>query len=143
MSHIATIKTELRDLDALKSACIELGAQFVEGQTQYKWFGAHMGDYPVPEGIRQDQLGKCTHVIRVPGVEYEVGVVQKSTGHWTLAYDFWGPGQGLLKKFGPDCQRLVQLYGIHKAIREATRHGHQVHRRQQQDGSIKLSISAL
>jgi hypothetical protein len=30
MSHIATIQTEIRDLDALKSACAELGAQFIE-----------------------------------------------------------------------------------------------------------------
>ena len=143
MSHVATIKTELRDLDALKSACAELGVQFVEGQTTYQWYGAHVGDYPLPPGISREQLGRCSHVIRLPGVQYEVGVVQKANGHWTLAYDFWGPGQGLLQKFGPDCQKLVQLYGVHKTIREATRRGYQVQRRQQQDGAIKLSISTL
>jgi hypothetical protein len=44
MSHITTIKTEIRDLDTLKSACTECGAVFVEGQTTYQWFGESVGD---------------------------------------------------------------------------------------------------
>jgi hypothetical protein len=140
MSHITTIQTEIRDLDALKEACAELGVQFIEGQTTYQWYGAHMGDYPLPPDINREQLGRCAHIIQVPGVQYEVGVVQKANGHWTLAYDFWGPGQGLLKKFGENCGKLVQLYGVHKAMREAKRHGYQVQRRQHQDGSIQITI---
>jgi hypothetical protein len=140
MSHITTIKTEIRDLDALKSACAECGAVFVEGQTSYNWFGSSVGDYPLPEGITTDQLGKCSHAINVPGVEYEIGVVKKPNGHYTLAYDFWGPGQGLLQKFGESCRHLVQLYAVHKTIREARKKGYTAQRQQLKDGSIKLVL---
>jgi hypothetical protein len=142
MSHITTIKTEIRDLDALKCACTECGAVFVEGQTRYRWFGESVGDYPLPEGITKEQLGKCSHVIRVPGVEYEIGVVQKPNGHWTLAYDFWGPGQGLLQKFGEGCQHLMQLYAVHKTIHEAQKKGYTAQRQQLKDGSVKLVLLA-
>ena len=101
-----------------------------------------MGDYPLPEGITKEQLGKCSHAIRAPGVEYEIGVVQKPNGHWTLAYDFWGPGQGLLQKFGEGCQRLLQLYAVHKTICEARRKGYTAQRQQLKDGSVKLVLIA-
>jgi hypothetical protein len=142
MSHITTIKTEIRDLDALRSACTECGAVFVEGQTTYQWFGESVGDYPLPEGITKEKLGHCSHAIRVPGVEYEIGVVQKPNGHWTLAYDFWGPGQGLLQKFGEGCQRLLQLYAVHKTIHEARKKGYTAQRQQLKDGSVKLVLLA-
>ena len=123
MSHITTIKTEIRDLDALKGACAECGVAFIEGQTTYQWFGESVGDYPLPEGVTKEQLGKCSHAIRVPGVAYEIGVVQKPNGHWTLAYDFWGPGEGLLQKFGDGCRHLLLLYAVHKTVREDRKKG--------------------
>lgn len=46
MSRITTTKTEIRDPDALKSACTECGAVFVRGQTTCQWFGESVGNYP-------------------------------------------------------------------------------------------------
>jgi hypothetical protein len=38
---------------------------------------------------------------------------------------------------------LLQLYGVHKAMREARRKGYIVQRKSQQDGSIKLVIGGV
>lgn len=140
MSHVTTIKTEISDLEALKSACKELNVEFVEYKNTYCWYGTHIGDYPIPEGLTKELLGKCDHVIKVPGVKYEVGIVRQPNGKFTLAYDFWGPGQGLLKKFGDNCGKLMQLYAVHKATKEARKRGHSVKRKNQANGTIKLTI---
>lgn len=147
MSHITTIAIEISDLDALKASVKELGAEFIEGKTTYEWYGRSVGDYPLPKGMTKEQLGKCSHVIKVPGVRYEIGVVRLPNGKYTLAYDFYGyddsshDGHKLLQKFGPNCQRLVQMYGVQKATREAQKKGHRVTRQITSDGSIRLSIS--
>lgn len=136
MSHLTSINIEIKNLAALKEAVKELGFQFVEGKTSYKWYGAHVGDYPVPEGMTKDQLGKCQHVVKVPGVEYEIGVVKKPNGNWTLAYDFWGPGRELQKAV----PKLTQMYGVHAATIEAKRKGYTVQRALNPNGSIRLTI---
>lgn len=146
MSHVTTIALEISDLDALKAAVRELGAEFIEGKKTYEWYGSSVGDYPLPKGMTVEQLGKCDHVIKVPGVRYEIGVVRLPNGKYTLAYDFYGSGgvhdgQMLLQKFGNNCQRLVQMYGVQKATREAQKKGHRVTRQITSDGSIRLSIT--
>jgi hypothetical protein len=142
MSHVATVNVEVKDLAALKAAVKELGAEFVENVRTYKWYGRSVGDYPLPKGMKASDLGKCDHVIRVPGVQYEVGIVKRGNGY-VLAYDFWGPGQGLLKAFGKDCTRLVQMYGVHKATQEARRKGLSVQRVAKKDGTVQLRIGGI
>jgi len=148
ISHIATIEIQIDSLDALKAACKELGVEFIEGKTTYKWFGGVLGDYPLPKGMTKDTLGKCAHVIRVPGVSYEVGVVRLPDGKYTLAYDFWGirgnaehDGHKLKEKFGDQLGVLVQRYAVQRATREAQLKGCRVMRRVQPNGSIRLEIS--
>jgi hypothetical protein len=45
------------------------------------------------------------------------------------------------KEVGQNYGKLLQLYGVHKSIREAKRKGHLVQRRQQENGAIKLVIA--
>jgi len=117
MSHVATIAIEIRSLDALKAAVKELGCEWREGQTTYKWYGRSVGDYPMPKGMTAEMLGKCSHVIKVPGVNYEVGVVKLPNGSYTLAYDFYGydgsehDGHKLLAKFGKNLTGVIEKWG--------------------------------
>ena len=141
MSHVTTISIEIKDLKALKSAAEELGAQWIENKTTYEWWGHSVGDYPIPAGMTKEDLGKCDHVIRVPGVEYEIGVVKKADGKYTLAYDFYGKGQGLLQKFGQGCSKLSQMYAVHAATRAAKAKGLLVQRKSLDNGGIKLLVS--
>ena len=80
MSHMTTIAIQVKDLAALKAAVIELGALWMEGQRTHKWYGQSVGDYPLPKGVTVDMLGKCDHAIKVPGVNYEIGVVKLADG---------------------------------------------------------------
>lgn len=118
MSHIEKVDVVITDLNALKAACTRLGAEFLENKKEYNWFGRSVGDYALPQGFTADDLGKCDHAIKVPGVTYEVGVVPLKTGKgYTLLYDFWGTngrhdGQKLKQKFGAGLTKLVDAYSI-------------------------------
>jgi len=39
--------------------------EFAEGEGSYRWYGEHVGDYPLPEGFEEHDLGRCDHVIRL------------------------------------------------------------------------------
>lgn len=151
MSHVTTIKTEIGDLEALRAAVEEMGAEWRHGQTTYEWFGEHLAYYPQPAGITKEQLGQCDHAIHLPDVNYEIGVVNLGYGRFTLAYDFFGSGAGgskhdgqkLLEKFGENCGRLVQRYGVVKAEREARRRRLRTRRVHNPNGSIKLQITGV
>lgn len=140
MSHVTSIDIIITDLHALRSAITELGAQWVEGKRTYEWFGRSVGDYPVPAGMAVDELGKCDHVIRLPGCKYEIGVVRKGSGY-TLAYDFWGPGSKLNQHFGDELARIKQLYAVEKAAMAARAKGYMVTRRGAANGAIKLVVT--
>lgn len=139
MSHISTIKVEVRDLEALKAACTRLGFLFMEGQKSYVWFGEWLGDTKLPEGVRVEDLGKCTHAISVPGASYEVGVLHQQGDRYALLYDFWKSG-GLATPLGPNAERLVQAYAVSAARAQAQRQGYSCWEENEEDGSVKLHI---
>lgn len=136
--HVSSIKLQVKSLDALKLACQRLGLEFREGQTTYAWFGRSVGDYPLPEGFTQEDLGHCDHAIHVPGASYEVGVVFKN-GAYRLIWDSWSSG-GLEQALGKDCNKLKQSYGISAAVLEAQRQGYSIWETQGEDGAIRLQL---
>lgn len=144
MSHIVALTAKITDLDALAAACVTLGATLVRGVTSYTWYGRSVGDYPLPAGYTTADLGKCTHVIRLPGVKYEVGVVAKANGQFDLLYDFYGSagsrhdGGRLKEEFGDGLARLIQHYNVERTARLCTQHGKQVSRITQPNGTISL-----
>jgi hypothetical protein len=143
MSHVATIDIEIKDLPALEQACKRLGLELVRDQKSYRWYGSHVGDYPVPEGFTVEDLGKCDHAIRVPGNEeaYEIGVVRRRDGKagYTLLYDFYAGGRGMTKFVGDaQCSKLKQMYATTIATRTAQRQGFRVQEHVGADGRIQL-----
>jgi len=131
MSHIVTIKTELRDLAAIKAACKRMGWQLVEGQHTFSWWGHYVGDYRAFEerlrnlGIKPENYGKCDHAIRVPGAKYEIGLVQTGNQFIPLwdAYDTGGL-QRITEANGMG--GFLQAYAVEKAKLEARRKGYTV-----------------
>ncbi len=113
MSHVTTIDSdEEYDLVSVKQMCRNEDWNFMKNVTNYKWYGVHVGDYPLPEGFTVEEMGKCNHAIHVPGATYEIGVVMKN-GKWKLIYDFYGAGN-LNKKLGKNAGLLKQAYNIAK-----------------------------
>ncbi|MGA2228958.1 MAG: DUF1257 domain-containing protein [Syntrophobacteraceae bacterium] len=137
MSHIAKIELEINDTDTLKLACERLGLEFIENQTTYSWYGTWLGDTPLPEGITASDLGKCNHAIRVPGAQYEIGIVKKDR-KYILLWDFWHQG-GLEQKLGKNAGRLKQAYTIERVRKEGRLKGHRICE-QKTDKGIRLVL---
>jgi len=124
VSHVTIIDLQIKSMEALKAACNRLGLKFMEGQQTYKWWGCWVGDYPMPEGFSVADLGKCTHAIKVPGANYEIGIVERN-GKITILWDFWQSG-GLEKVLGKGAGLFKQAYTIEATKIEARRKGYSV-----------------
>jgi hypothetical protein len=139
------MEIEVTDLDSLKEACEEIGLEFREGQETYKWFGASVGDTPIPEGVDESQLGHCAHALRVRGKPgaYEIGVVPNATRTgYHLLWDFWAGGYGLRDAIGDEGSKLLQKYTEKKVLKETRKAGFRLANTERNfaDGSIKLTL---
>ncbi len=117
MSHVVTVKTEVRDPVAISAACRRLGL-------------------PEPTyGMANLFEGEATGLlVRLPGWLYPVAC-DTATGE--LKFDnyngSWGPQEHL--------DRFMQSYAVEKATIEARKKGHSVIEQSLADGSVKLTIS--
>lgn len=150
MSHVASVNIVIKDLAALKAACHELGLTFVENQKTHAWWGRWANDYAakdaayIQSGIKPENYGHCEHAIKVPGSTYEIGVYKNPKGAgFVLAYDFYGPGQGIRKKLGQGLEKLKQCYAVNIASMTAKAKGWIVNRTTLANGTIKLSMSGV
>ena len=144
MSHVETCKTQFTNLPALEAACKRAGVEFIRNKREYAWWGHSVGDYPIPAGFTAADLGKCDHVIRVPGVGYEIGVVKNKNGKgYTLLYDFYGQGQGLLKKFGQGLTKLADAYSVEVLKAKAMAQGYLTNEVTAENGEITLTVTTF
>jgi hypothetical protein len=138
-SHVATIKLEVRDLDSLEAACKTLGVELRRGQNTYRWYGLSVGDTPLPEGLTEQDLGKCDHAIALPNNSkaYEIGVLQRDD-HYVLLCDFWSGGYGMEAAVGPQANWLCDEYSAEYATRIYQQDGFFVTRTRNEQGEIIL-----
>ncbi len=144
MSHVSKFELQVTDLDSLDAACKELGLELVRNQQTYKWYGRSVGDYPVPQGFTEQDLGKCEHAVRIPDnrTAYEIGVVKSRTGKgYELLWDFYAGGYGMEAKVGKDGCKLKQQYEVQHGARFWRRKGYRVTTQTQQDGHIRVKCS--
>lgn len=117
MSHIATIKTEIRDAIALRSACERLGLAPPSWRTERFYDGASVSGLGI-------QLPNWTYPVIV---NCETGEVKCDNYHGN-----WGDQTEL--------DKLVQAYAAEKARLEARKRGYTVDEQTMADGSIRLRI---
>lgn len=124
MSHFTTIQTQIRDLDALADACAEMNLGF-NANGQCRGYA----------GITR----QAPHVIQLNG-PYDIAVepAPENKGTYGLTTDWWDGH--VAREVGENYGRLLQTYGIQKTTREARLRGLRVSRRQEQDGSILLTL---
>jgi len=124
MSHFTSIKTEVRDLDALALACVELDLKLQPDVPCRGYAGVHR---------------KAERTIRLRG-PYDIAAdpSPEKDGTYALTTDWWDGH--VAKEVGIGYSRLLQSYGIHKTMREARSRGLRVHRNQEQDGSVLLTL---
>jgi hypothetical protein len=109
-----------------------MGFEFMENQTTYKWFGRWVGDTPLPDGMKQEDLGRCTHAIRVPDAVYEIGVLQTGS-KYQLLWDYWDGG-GLEKQIGKNAGKLKQAYTLERIRKESRLKGYMVSQSRSSNG---------
>ena len=116
MSHIVTIKTEVRDVAAIGAACIRLGLELPEFGTRRLFSTAVAG-----------------FAVELPGWHYPV-VCDTVAGiiHYDNYDGAWGNPREL--------DRFLQTYAVEKAKLEARKRGHTVTEQSLADGSIKLCV---
>ena len=124
MSHFTTIQTQIRDLDALNDACVEMNLKLV------------------PNALCRGYAGitrLAPHVIQLKG-PYDVAVdpSPEKNGTYGLTTDWWDGHAA--KEVGVGFGRLLQTYGVHKTSREARTRGLRTTRRVEADGSILLTL---
>ena len=125
MSHFTTIKTQIKDVTALRSAITELGLELLQNSNARGYVSQTMkGDY----------------VVRLKG-PYDIAVNRQPDGTFGLTTDWWDGH--VAHEVGPNFGRLLQLYGVHKATLEARKKGMSVQRKPQPNGSIKLVLATL
>ena len=116
MSHIVTIKTEVRDANAVRAACHRLSlAEPIQGKT--KLFSGEV------EGL----------AVKLPEWVYPV-VCDLPSGQ--LHYDNFNGRWGDQKHL----DRFLQAYAVEKTKIEARKKGHTVMETPLSDGSIRLTI---
>ena len=122
MSHFTTVKTQIKDIAALRSACAELGLTVKQNaQARGYYENKTKGDY----------------VIKLKG-PYDIALNQQPDGSFGITADLW---EGHVEKeVGKNYGKLMQPYGVHKVALEARKKGLSVLRRPQQNGSIKLVL---
>ena len=116
MSNVVEIKTEVRDEQAVKAACVRLQLPTPEHKT-VRLFNA-------------TATGLC---VQLPGWSYPV-VANLATGQ--LQYDIYQGHWGEQKHL----HSLLQAYAVEKAKIEARKKGHAVSETNLHDGSIRVTI---
>ena len=125
MSHFTTINTQIKDIEALRSACTELGLSLLQ-KTDARGY--------------RDNIIKGDFVIRLNG-PFDIALNKQKDGSYGITADLWA--EHVEEEVGKNYGRLLQLYAVHKATREARKKGHFVTRSAKQDGSIKLVIAGV
>ena len=140
MSHVSSIELEISDLSILQHACERLGFSFLANQTSFAWYGTHVGDWPLPEGFKKEDMGKCLHAIDVGAKSgYQIGVCRnpKNPKAYTLLWDFW-KGGGLTEVVGEKAEKIVNAYGVEKASKAMKKAGYSVYEKQDEQGRVTL-----
>ena len=116
MSHIVEIKTEIRDEQAIRAACVRLQLATPENKT-VRLFNAMA-------------TGLC---VQLPGWNYPV-VCETQSGD--VKYDnyqgHWGEQKHL--------NSFLQAYSVEKCRIEARKKGHRVTEAKLEDGSIRVTV---
>ena len=116
MSHIVTVKTEIRDAAAVRAACRRLGLA-----------------EPVQRTVKLFSGEATGLAVQLPDWEYPV-VCDLASGE--ARFDNFGGHWGDQKHL----DKFMQAYAVEKAKVEARRKGHSVTEQALADGSIKLTI---
>jgi hypothetical protein len=118
VSHILSIRTEIRDINAISAACRRL-----------KLDAPIRGDHTLYDGTYQG-IG-----VKLPGWSYPI-VIQENG---EVKYDNYGGRWGNVKELNT----FTQVYAVEKTKLEARKNGYLAQESTLADGSIRVTLSKL
>ena len=124
MSHFTQIDIEIRDTEALRAACDELGLT-LKKNAEARGFG--------------QTRRKGEYVIKLKG-PYDIALNSRKDGSFQVETDLWA--DHVEDELGPRMGKLKQYYAVHKTTREARRKGYTVQRMNMPDRTIRLQVTA-
>lgn len=120
MSHFTTIKTEIRDIEAMRAAVARMGFELKKDAECRYFYGTEKKDY----------------VLVLPG-KYDAALEKQDNGSYLLTADFF---KGyVLNCIGENGNKLLQAYAVEKAKLEARKRGFSVTERKEGE-SLLLTI---
>ena len=140
MSHTVSIKdVDIVNVSALKAAVREM---------QQKGVSCELLENVVPKAYYNNQAGMDTaaeFVLRSEQSPYDVGFYKTQNAQGKTVYEprtdtFMGHIQKLYGNSKSHLGKLTQLYSVHAVTQQAVRQGYRVQRKEQQDGTITLSV---
>lgn len=122
MSHIVKVEIEVKDPDAIRAACKDLGYELSSNDRARGY---------------NNSTFEADYVMRLPG-PYDVGFVKAGDGY-DLKCDLY---QGHVENaLGKNLNRFRQAYATQKTLIEARRKGYSARQVTQDDGSVQIRIS--
>lgn len=143
MSHIVVVKVEIKDIEAVKRLCTNLGWEFCENQKTYTWYGRWVGEYEnadsaLKQGVSSEQLGTCDHAIKVPGCNYELGL-RLAGDQYQLLWDHFDSNLKAAMG-GEGGEKFLQEYGLACVTLEAERNGYHWSKTVLDNGNYEVEI---
>jgi len=105
MSHFTEITTQIKDIEALRLACAELGLTLLQNAEARGYY---------------ENKTKGDYVVQLKG-PYDIALNKNADGTFGLTADLWNGH--VEKEVGQGYGKLLQLYGVHKATIEARKKG--------------------
>lgn len=127
MSHWTEIKTQIKNLNAARAACREIGVELI---------CAAPGQKVQARGYAGNTIA-ADAVIKLKG-PYDVALTREANGSYAMKCD-WYHGH-IAAELGQNAQKFTQLYGVHAATMAAPR-GAMVRRTIGANGSILLTMT--
>lgn len=119
MSHIATVKIKIKDMQALEAVCRELNIPVVAKRQQASMYSGEI---------------EAAATLKLPGWRYPVVVQPDGTVKFDNYGGRWGDQDQL--------NRVLRRYSERVTAQQARRMGMTVRRQEQSDGSIVLRLRA-
>jgi hypothetical protein len=143
VSHIARMQFRVNDLDALEACAAHVGMRLDRNRKNYRWYGRWVGDTPLPEGVKLEDLGKCDcALVPLTGNGYDIGLVwNEAEQSYDLRWDFYVRG-GLERLVGEDGFKLSQEYNYETVRKAHETVGQEVYREVLPDGALKMYVRA-
>lgn len=131
MSHFTTIRTQLRDVDALLKALADLGFQQVERHAAPQYLYGFQGD------VRPETAEVIIRRQHVGGASNDIGFQQQADGTYQAIISEYDRHQYSQQWVNT----LTQRYGYHQLMQTAATQGFTVERQEVlADGTIRLVV---